>query len=236
MENLTTVSYGVEGRVARIALDRPERGNGITLEMPRELSACVERANLDPEVRVIALSGNGPGFCGGYDLVASAEGQSVGLGIDDAPARLAARPRGPSRQPRPRPGLGPDGRLPDDVAKRARVHEPVSLREAGGLQGARLLRRRRHGHGAVLRPAGGRGRGEDRLSPGARLGRPHHRALGRKDRAGQGQATAAHRRLDLGDRGGRMGPRRRGGAGRRPRPALRAVAASGSPGCRPTSW
>ena len=62
------------GAIARITLNRPERGNGITLEMPRELAACVERANLDPEVHVIALAGNGTGFCGGYDLVASAEG------------------------------------------------------------------------------------------------------------------------------------------------------------------
>jgi enoyl-CoA hydratase len=85
MDTPTTINYGVEGAIARIALDRPERGNGITLEMPRELSACVERANLDPEVRVIALSGNGPGFCGGYDLAASAEGRSAGLGADDAP-------------------------------------------------------------------------------------------------------------------------------------------------------
>jgi enoyl-CoA hydratase len=67
------MTYEREGRVARITLDRPERGNGITLEMPRELAECVERANLDPEVHAIALAGNGPGFCGGYDL-ASAEG------------------------------------------------------------------------------------------------------------------------------------------------------------------
>ena len=68
------MTYAVDGRVARIALDRPERGNGITLEMPRELSACVDHANLDPEVDMIALAGNGAGFCGGYDLVPSAEG------------------------------------------------------------------------------------------------------------------------------------------------------------------
>ena len=71
---LETLTYEREGRVARITLDRPERGNGITLAMPRELAACVERANLDPEVHAIALAGNGSGFCGGYDLVASAEG------------------------------------------------------------------------------------------------------------------------------------------------------------------
>jgi enoyl-CoA hydratase len=73
MESLTTMTYQVEGRVARITLNRPERGNGITFEMPVELSRCVERANLDPNVHVIALSGRGKGFCGGYDLVASAE-------------------------------------------------------------------------------------------------------------------------------------------------------------------
>jgi enoyl-CoA hydratase len=48
--------------------------------MPREVADCVERANLDPAVHVIALAGNGTGFCGGYDLVASAEGDMSGLG------------------------------------------------------------------------------------------------------------------------------------------------------------
>jgi enoyl-CoA hydratase len=67
------MTYEVTGKIARITLNRPERGNGITLDMPRELADCVERANLDPGVHVIALSGRGKGFCGGYDLVASAE-------------------------------------------------------------------------------------------------------------------------------------------------------------------
>jgi len=70
---MNTMSYEVTGRIARITLDRPERGNGITLELPRELAACVERADLDPAVHVIALAGRGKGFCAGYDLVDSAE-------------------------------------------------------------------------------------------------------------------------------------------------------------------
>jgi enoyl-CoA hydratase len=70
-----TLRYEVTGRIARITLDRPERGNGITMEMPRELTDCVERANLDRNVHVIALSGAGKGFCGGYDLVEYAEHQ-----------------------------------------------------------------------------------------------------------------------------------------------------------------
>jgi enoyl-CoA hydratase len=85
MKSLATMTYERDGRIARITLDRPERGNGITLAMPRELADCVERANLDPEVHAIALAGNGSGFCGGYDLVESAEGSMDGLGAADAP-------------------------------------------------------------------------------------------------------------------------------------------------------
>ncbi len=73
MEALSTMTYETTGAIARVTLNRPERGNGITLDMPRELALAVEEANLDPRVHVIALSGNGKGFCGGYDLVASAE-------------------------------------------------------------------------------------------------------------------------------------------------------------------
>src|SRR5215207_4943626 len=83
--DLETMTYERDGRIARITLDRPERGNGITLEMPRELAHCVERANLDPAVRVIALAGHGKGFCGGYDLVVSAEGSPEDLAADGDP-------------------------------------------------------------------------------------------------------------------------------------------------------
>jgi enoyl-CoA hydratase len=86
IETLSTLTYGVTGPIARITLNRPERGNGITLEMPRELAACVERADLDPAVHAIALAGNGTGFCGGYDLVASAEGKMEGVADSGAPA------------------------------------------------------------------------------------------------------------------------------------------------------
>lgn len=73
METLKTLTYEVTGRIARITLNRPERGNGITPDLPIELARCVERADLDPRVHVIALAGNGKGFCGGYDLVQNAE-------------------------------------------------------------------------------------------------------------------------------------------------------------------
>ena len=95
MTEPTTMTYERDGRVARITLNRPERGNGITMDMPRELAACVERANLDTAVHVIALSGRGRGFCGGYDLVESAEGQAGG---DDSAARPAGTVLDPELQ------------------------------------------------------------------------------------------------------------------------------------------
>jgi enoyl-CoA hydratase len=73
MNSSPTLTYAADGRVARITLDRPERANAITLDTPRELAEAVERANLDPEIHVIALAGNGKGFCGGYDLKEFAE-------------------------------------------------------------------------------------------------------------------------------------------------------------------
>ncbi len=73
MNTLRTMTYEVTDRIARITLNRPHRGNGITMDMPQELAHCVEQANLNPHVHVIALAGNGTGFCGGYDLIDSAE-------------------------------------------------------------------------------------------------------------------------------------------------------------------
>src|SRR4051812_669646 len=80
-----TITYETDDRVARIMLNRPERGNGITNRMVRALAAALQRANLDPALHAIALSGNRSGFCGGYDLVASAEGEMEGLAEDDVP-------------------------------------------------------------------------------------------------------------------------------------------------------
>jgi enoyl-CoA hydratase len=89
---VSSVQYAVDGRVARITLNRPERGNGITRELLIELERCVEQADLDAAVHVLLLSGNGKGFCGGYDLVQSAEGQGA---LDDAGSAPPGSPLDP---------------------------------------------------------------------------------------------------------------------------------------------
>ena len=75
-DNLQTMTYEVTDRVARITFNRPEKGNAIVADTPLELSALVERADLDPNVHVILVSGRGEGFCAGFDLSAYAEGSS----------------------------------------------------------------------------------------------------------------------------------------------------------------
>ena len=71
--NYPTLTYEVTGRIARITFNRPERGNAITPDTPLDLAHAVERADLDPRVHVIVVSGRGTGFCGGYDLALFAE-------------------------------------------------------------------------------------------------------------------------------------------------------------------
>jgi enoyl-CoA hydratase len=75
-DNLKTMTYEVTDRVARITFNRPEKGNAIVADTPLELSALVERADLDPNAHVILVSGRGEGFCAGFDLSAYAEGSS----------------------------------------------------------------------------------------------------------------------------------------------------------------
>ena len=82
---MSAIGYEVTGRVARLTLDRPQRGNGITRELLTELERGVERADLDPVVHVLLLAGSGKGFCGGYDLVQSAEGKRAAPGDEGPP-------------------------------------------------------------------------------------------------------------------------------------------------------
>jgi enoyl-CoA hydratase len=93
MSDQPVVLYEVADRVARITLNRPQRGNAITPALIAALSECVRRADLDPAVHAMLLSGNGTGFCGGYDLVESAEA------MGDEKAAQAPSEAGDARAP-----------------------------------------------------------------------------------------------------------------------------------------
>ena len=123
-DNLKTMTYEVTDRVARITFNRPEKGNAIVADTPLELSALVERADLDPAVHVILVSGRGEGFCAGFDLSAYAEGSSsAGGGSPIQGHRAVGQDAG--HQPSARSAVGPDDRLPDDEPVRSRLLQPA---------------------------------------------------------------------------------------------------------------
>lgn len=63
-----TILYSVNGQVATVTLNRPERLNTIVPPMPDEVEAAVGQATQDPEVKVIVVRGAGRAFCAGYDF------------------------------------------------------------------------------------------------------------------------------------------------------------------------
>ena len=62
------IEYRVEGRLARVVLDRPQYRNAQSRVLLSELDQAFSAAAADPSVRVIILSGNGPAFSAGHDL------------------------------------------------------------------------------------------------------------------------------------------------------------------------
>lgn len=68
MASTVLYSTSADGRVAYLTLNRPKQFNAINSALPQDLRNAVRRANADPRVRCIVLSGAGQGFCGGYDL------------------------------------------------------------------------------------------------------------------------------------------------------------------------
>src|SRR5947208_9081152 len=63
-----TLLYGVDGAIATITLNRPDRLNTIVPPMPDEIEAAVNAAVADDDVNVIVLRGAGRSFCAGFDL------------------------------------------------------------------------------------------------------------------------------------------------------------------------
>jgi enoyl-CoA hydratase/carnithine racemase len=73
-----TVLYEVAEGVATITLNRPERLNAWNAQLAAELSAALDRADADDEVRAVVLTGAGRAFCAGADL------EKGGATFDDA--------------------------------------------------------------------------------------------------------------------------------------------------------
>jgi len=80
------VLYSVEGAIARITLNRPDKRNALNDELIARIKETLSAANQVDSVRAIVISGAGKDFCSGADLsalqkIASA---SVSENLDDA--------------------------------------------------------------------------------------------------------------------------------------------------------
>ena len=76
-----TIEFKLNGGVARLTLNRPDRLNSFTARMHEELRSALAEA---AEARVIVLTGAGRGFCAGQDL------NERSVAADDKPADLGA--------------------------------------------------------------------------------------------------------------------------------------------------
>jgi enoyl-CoA hydratase/carnithine racemase len=65
---METIDLDVSDGVLTITLDRPDRLNAFTVEMHSELIEAFDRADEDPDVRCVIVTGRGRGFCAGADL------------------------------------------------------------------------------------------------------------------------------------------------------------------------
>ena len=63
-----SVELAIDGAVAAITLNRPEKRNALTVEMREALIDLFQRVRFDDAVRVVILAGAGPSFCTGADV------------------------------------------------------------------------------------------------------------------------------------------------------------------------
>lgn len=68
MSDYREIRYAVDGAIATVTLDRPERRNAYTPTMGEEVVAAFRAARDDDAVRALILCGAGKGFCAGVDL------------------------------------------------------------------------------------------------------------------------------------------------------------------------
>ena len=94
-----TIDFKLEGGIARITLNRPDRLNSFTAHMHEELRGALDQAEV---ARVVILTGAGRAFCAGQDLndrAVAADYHPVDLGVtvetgwNPLIKRLAAMPQ-----------------------------------------------------------------------------------------------------------------------------------------------
>ncbi|MDQ3473834.1 MAG: enoyl-CoA hydratase/isomerase family protein [Acidobacteriota bacterium] len=69
-DQMNATLYAIEGSVARITLNRPEKRNALNDELIAGIKRGLRAAAVEPSVRAVVISGAGKDFCSGADLSA----------------------------------------------------------------------------------------------------------------------------------------------------------------------
>ena len=77
--------------VLTLTMNRPEARNALNLEMSDLMVAALQRAQLDPAVRAIVLTGAGGAFCAGGDVKSMAAGRDATQTFEQRATRLRDR-------------------------------------------------------------------------------------------------------------------------------------------------
>jgi enoyl-CoA hydratase len=136
---MPVVLLDVEGPVATVTLNRPERRNAISSQLLRELHQMLEELDTRGDVSAIVLTGADPAFCAGLDLTELAD---PGSGLA-GPAAASALPRltklligavnGPAITGGLELALGCDFLVASDRAVFADTHARIGIQPGWGL-------------------------------------------------------------------------------------------------------
>jgi len=83
------ITMTVDGSVATLTLNDPDRRNAMTLDMCAEVETALDEVEANPEVKALVVTGAGRAFCAGADLT------HLGDSAEEGRSRTSPAPRPP---------------------------------------------------------------------------------------------------------------------------------------------
>ncbi len=97
-----TIQLDYQDRIAILRLNRPDKANGLNVQMASELAHASRRLSQDSRVKALVLTGSGSFFCAGGDIKAmSGFGEDVAVGLKGIADDLHQAISNLSRMPAP---------------------------------------------------------------------------------------------------------------------------------------